>query len=125
MTNLSEQDREACTCPDCFDDIYHLVIDHPMWIGDDAEPLDYLPEREARIGDFLDELADIVRRARETAWDEGYDMGDPYQRRGNPNEGKHRNPYRAPGGAQAATEGTSSSLAGHGDVDDGVRGGGA
>lgn len=29
------------------------------------------------------------------AWDEGYDMGDPYQRRGNPDEGKHRNPYRA------------------------------
>src|SRR4051812_45420175 len=110
MTNLSEQDREACTCPDCFDDIYHLVIDHPMWIGDDAEPLDYLPEREARIGDFLDELAGIVRRARETAWDEGYDAsqhsdGCDYVWVDVPN------PYTVPGGAQEAAEGTSSSLA--------------
>lgn len=34
-------------------------------------------------------------KGRAEAWDEGYDHGDPYHRRGNPGEGRHRNPYRA------------------------------
>jgi hypothetical protein len=48
--------------------IYDLIVDHPMWIGDDEQPLDYLPERETRIGDFCDEAvkrlmdAGMVRR---------------------------------------------------------------
>jgi hypothetical protein len=38
--------------------IYDLIVDHPMWIGDDGQGLDYLPERETRIGDFCDQLTD-------------------------------------------------------------------
>lgn len=37
-----------------------VAVDHPMWIGDDGQPLDYLPEREARIGDFVHEVAQVL-----------------------------------------------------------------
>lgn len=32
---------------------YNVIADHNMWIGADGEPLDYLPEREARISHYL------------------------------------------------------------------------
>lgn len=34
-----------------------MITDHRMWIGDDGQPLDYLPEREARITGFCYEVA--------------------------------------------------------------------
>jgi hypothetical protein len=37
-----------------------VAVDHPMWIGEDGQPLDYLPEREARIGDFVHEVAEAL-----------------------------------------------------------------
>lgn len=40
--------------------INDLIADHPMWIGADGEPLDYLPEREARIADFVNTAAEDV-----------------------------------------------------------------
>ena len=39
--------------PDIADVLADLIADDPMWIGDDGQPLDYLPEREARIADFV------------------------------------------------------------------------
>jgi hypothetical protein len=36
-----------------YDEINELLVSHDMWIGDDGEALDYLPEREARIADFM------------------------------------------------------------------------
>lgn len=115
MTNLSEQDGERLLAIERFNR--------------------QQGSRYERIMRIAPAVEDIVRRARETAWDEGYDMGDPYQRRGNPNEGKHRNPYRAPGDAQEpvlASNTRSVDLGDAGDVegaqngaDDGVRGGGA
>lgn len=43
------------------DVIYDVAVDHAMWIGDDGQPLNYLPEREARIGDFIKQAADAIR----------------------------------------------------------------
>lgn len=43
--------------------IYNVAVDHGMWIGDDGEPLDYLPEREARIGEFVREATRAVLAA--------------------------------------------------------------
>ena len=40
--------------------IYDVVVDHPMWIDDDGNPLDYLPEREIRIGDFIGKVTDSL-----------------------------------------------------------------
>ena len=40
--------------------IWGPVVDHPMWIGSDGEGLEYLPEREARMGDFVYEAARAV-----------------------------------------------------------------
>jgi hypothetical protein len=40
--------------------IYNVIADHPMWIGDDGLSLDYLPERQALIGDFVDTAAKVV-----------------------------------------------------------------
>jgi hypothetical protein len=37
-----------------------VIADHPAWIGDNGEPLDYLPEREARISDLVREQADAA-----------------------------------------------------------------
>jgi hypothetical protein len=35
--------------------INDVIVDHPMWIDNNAGPLPYLPEREARIAEFVDE----------------------------------------------------------------------
>lgn len=52
-------DREALT--DALTDaLTQVIADHPMWIGDDGRPLDYLPEREARIADAVSQQADAV-----------------------------------------------------------------
>jgi len=45
------------------DAILNTAADHPMWIGDDGEPLDYSPAREALIGDFVDTATRAVRQA--------------------------------------------------------------
>ena len=33
--------------------IYDIAVDHHMWIDNQGQELDYHPEREARIGDFI------------------------------------------------------------------------
>lgn len=40
--------------------IYDVGVDHPMWIGDDGKPLDYLPARETRLADFVYQAAAAV-----------------------------------------------------------------
>ena len=40
--------------------IYDMVVDNPMWIGDDGLPLEYSPEREALIGEFCVQTAQQV-----------------------------------------------------------------
>lgn len=37
-----------------------MIVAHSMWIGDDGLPLDYLPERESRIGDFVREASQAL-----------------------------------------------------------------
>lgn len=57
--------------------VYAVLADHPMWVGDDGEPLDYSPVREARIADFLREietpLAEALAKARREALAEAAD----------------------------------------------------
>ena len=40
--------------------LVEAIVDDPMWIGDDGQPLDYLPEREARIADFVHRAAEVI-----------------------------------------------------------------
>ena len=40
--------------------LYDLIVDHPMWIDGDGNPLDYSPDREAAIGDFLDAAESVL-----------------------------------------------------------------
>lgn len=47
----------------CGQAVYALVCCDPMWIGDDGQPLDYLPEREALIGDFVQRAGEAVATA--------------------------------------------------------------
>lgn len=49
--------------PGFIEELTSLIVDHPMWIGDSGEPLDYLPEREARIHDFLSSAAGLFEHA--------------------------------------------------------------
>ncbi len=52
--------------------------------------------------DLLDALMAVIaardvvrdRQIRADAWDEGFLVGDPWQRRGNPDEAMQHNPYR-------------------------------
>lgn len=37
-----------------------LIADHPMWISDDGEPLDYRSEREGRIAQFIQQATEAV-----------------------------------------------------------------
>jgi hypothetical protein len=46
------------------------TVTHPMWIGDDGQPLDYLPEREAQISDFVRGLAADLAAYVQAALDE-------------------------------------------------------
>lgn len=52
---MNTTDRERLA-----DELLDLIADDPMWIGDDGRPLDYLPQREARIADFVERAADAV-----------------------------------------------------------------
>lgn len=48
--------------------LYDLMVDHPMWIDGQGRRLDYSPEREIRIGDFLDAAtAAVVARVQAAA----------------------------------------------------------
>ena len=40
--------------------LYDLIVDHSMWIDGDGNPLDYSPDREAAIGDFLDAAESVL-----------------------------------------------------------------
>ena len=40
--------------------ILNVAVDHPMWIDNNGAPLDYHPEREARIGDYTTTAAQAV-----------------------------------------------------------------
>lgn len=44
-----------------------LLADNEMWIGADGQPLDYLPEREARIGNYLHEATTAALAAVKSA----------------------------------------------------------
>lgn len=56
-----------------------VAVDHPAWIGDDGQPLDYLPEREQRIGAMCWEqanaLAPLLAEVRAEALAEGERRG--------------------------------------------------
>lgn len=45
---------------DVNDALNELIVTHPMWIDDDGNDLDYSPERECRISDFLNQAAELI-----------------------------------------------------------------
>jgi len=59
--------------------LYNLIVDHPMWIDGQGQGLDYSPERESRIGDFLDEAAATVDRLCDEAAADALDGLNPLQ----------------------------------------------
>lgn len=70
--------RAEAAEPNAGDAIYDLLVDHPMWIDGEGYRLDYLPEREARIADFMAEVrqllaahdAALTERVRRETWSE-------------------------------------------------------
>ena len=64
--------------------IYDLISDHPMWIDGNGQGLDYSPERESRIGDFVyaaaDALVPLLATVRDEAaadaWHQGYAIAE-------------------------------------------------
>lgn len=44
-----------------FNALYDLIVDHPMWIDDRGVELEYNPDREGLIGEFLDSAVVLVR----------------------------------------------------------------
>lgn len=60
---MTEQTEGAEVAMFPIDAIYDLLVDHPMWINDDGDPLDYLPERESRIADFMHGVDHILETA--------------------------------------------------------------
>lgn len=88
VVQYEDGDHYVCYCGD---DLGRWAIQGPP--GDDRHC--------AHLAAVITAQVDVEKAA---AWDEGYDMGDPYQRRGNPGEGKQRNPYRAPRSDDAGSE---------------------
>ena len=113
---MSEHEVEAAV----WDVLAETISDHAMWIGDDGEPLDYLPEREARLSEFVHEAADALapliaereRVAAERAWSEGYEAGSDDEANARYDLGS--NPYRA---ALSAPQ-PADAPEGHGDADE-------
>lgn len=77
-----------------------------VWLTREADQRVHLfPQRRDGVDALMRHLADslyaptppadmVPATALADAWDAGYDLGDPYHRRGNPDEGKATNPYR-------------------------------
>lgn len=95
-----------------------VAVDHPMWIGADGLPLDYLPEREDQIGVFVQEVADqiapLFKQARQEgareAWSQGHAAGREYQGDGwnqDAHDPEDDNPYRAERAARAPGSGSA------------------
>lgn len=64
-----EQDEEQTPALDdpLVQAILEPLVDDPAWIGDDGEPLDYLPEREQLLGALAQRIAAAVRTHLSTA----------------------------------------------------------
>lgn len=58
-TDRDTEDEEA-TRDAIYSALHEVLACDPMWIGDDGEPLDYLPEREVLIGEAVERQTDAV-----------------------------------------------------------------